>query len=275
MRALIIEDELPAANRLQRMVGEQDPNIQVLEVLDSIESSVAWLRKHPAPDLLLCDIHLADGLSFEIFTNVNVECPVIFTTAYDAYALQAFQVNSVDYLLKPIEPEALAAALNKYRKRFAGGTPADGKVRVSANGGASKGEANGAATPDRAWIQALLDGWGKPRYRERFLVKRGERLDYIPAGKVAYCYSAEGLTHLVAQDGQRDLLDRSLEELVSELDPDRFFRASRKCIVALSAIAGIHKYFSGRLKLELKPSAPFDVLVSRERVEDFQAWLDR
>jgi DNA-binding LytR/AlgR family response regulator len=273
MRALIIEDELPAANRLKRLIRDIDPDMHILDVLDSIESSVAWLRNNPAPDLLFCDIHLADGLSFEIFTNVDVDVPVVFTTAYDAYAIQAFQVNSVDYLLKPIETDALEGALNKYRKRFAGETPA-----ASANGqGVGTGGAGQAmpTAPDKAWIQELLDGWGKPRYRERFLVKRGERLDYIPSDKMAYCYSDDGLTHLVAQDGHRDLLDRSLEDIAAELDPATFFRASRKCIVALSAIGGIHKYFSGRLKLDLKPDAPFDVLVSRERVDAFQAWLDR
>lgn len=274
MRALIIEDELPAANRLQRLIREANPGMQILDVLDSIESSVAWLRNHPAPDLLFCDIHLADGLSFEIFTNVRIDAPVIFTTAYDAYALQAFQVNSVDYLLKPIEQEALNAALTKYQKRFSANS---GSASPQGNNGQTAAGTIGpnAGVPDRAWVQELLDGWGKPRYRERFLVRRGEQLDYIPAENVAYCYSADGLTHLVDAEGHRDLLDRSLEDLVGELDPNRFFRASRKCIVALSAIKGIHKYFSGRLKLELKPEAPFDVLVSRERVDAFQAWLDR
>lgn len=255
MRALLLEDELPAANRLRRLLAEADADLRVLDVLDSVEGAVAWLRAHPAPDLLFCDIHLADGLSFEIFANAPVDCPVIFTTAYDAYALQAFRHNSVDYLLKPIEAEALARALDKYRRVFAGGGT--------------------APLPDAAQMRAILDGWGKPAWRRRFLVKRGDRLDYVPSEAVAFAYSAEGLTHLVARDGHRDLVDRSLEELAAELDPERFFRVSRKCLVALPAISAIHKYFSGRLKLELSPAAPFEVLVSRERVDAFQAWLDR
>jgi two-component system, LytTR family, response regulator len=257
--ALMLEDELPAANRLQRLIKRCEPDLQLLAVLDSIESAQAWLQQQPEPDLIFADIHLADGLSFELFRQVPVQCPVIFTTAYDAYALKAFQLNSVDYLLKPIEEAALNAALDKW-KRYHRSFPT---------------KSPSSPVLDERLVQHLLEHWGQPRYRQRFLVRRGERLDYVPAQQVAYLYSDDGLTHLMVQQGQRELLDRTLEDISAELDPLEFFRISRKCIVSLASIQSIHKYFSGRLKLELKPNAPFEVLVSRDRVEGFQAWLDR
>ncbi len=259
MKALILEDELPAANRLQRLISSCDPELEVLDVLDSIESALAFFGKQPAPDLLFADIHLADGLSFEIFRQTPVDCPVIFTTAYDEYTLRAFKLNSIDYLLKPVEEQGLREALLKFRRLF---LERQGKSRTEQG-------------PDERMIRQILEGWGQPRYRQRFLLRRGERLDYVGIDQVAYLYSEQGMTHLIDRKGQRDLVERSLEELAQELHPEQFYRISRKCIVSLGAIKGIHKYFSGRLKLDLHPVPPFDVLVSRDRVDGFQEWLDR
>jgi DNA-binding LytR/AlgR family response regulator len=257
MKALIIEDELPAANRLQRLIARCDEGLEISTVLDSVEAAVDYLKTAPLPDLLFADIHLADGLSFEIFRQVQVDCPVIFTTAYDEYTLRAFKLNSVDYLLKPIEESGLREALQKFRKLYR-------DQNIPAHPG-----------PDERLIKQLLEGWGQPKFRQRFLLRRGERLDYVHTDQVAFVYSENGLTHLVDQQGHRDLLERTLDMLDQELDPGKFFRISRKCIIALPAIRSIHKYFSGRLKLDLEPAPPFEVLVSRDRVDRFQAWLDR
>ncbi len=259
MNALILEDELPAANRLQRLISRCDNRITISGVLDSVEAAVERLRQGEMPDLLFADIHLADGLSFEVFRQITVDCPVIFTTAYDEYALRAFKLNSVDYLLKPVEESGLREALSKFHKFYATKT-----AKSAVNAG-----------PDERLIRQLLEGWGQPRFRQRFLLRRGERLDYVQIEQVAFIYSDNGLTHLVDRNGHRDLLERTLEELDQELDPLQFFRISRKFIIALPAITGIHKYFSGRLKLDLQPAPAFDVLVSRDRVDRFQAWLDR
>ncbi|MBI1192981.1 MAG: response regulator [Bacteroidetes bacterium] len=261
MNTLILEDEFPAANRLQRLIARCDPGLRITGVLDSVEAAVERLRLGEQPDLLFADIHLADGLSFDVFRQVPVDCPVIFTTAYDEYTLRAFKLNSVDYLLKPVEEQGLREALDKFR-RYHARKISDTATPLSAG-------------PDERLIRQLLEGWGQPRYRQRFLLRRGERLDYLAAQEVAFAYSDQGLTHLVDLRGHRDLLDRTLEELEQELDPSQFFRISRKCIIALPTIKSIHKYFSGRLKLDLEPAPPFEVLVSRDRVEGFQSWLDR
>jgi two-component system LytT family response regulator len=299
MNALILEDEFPAANRLQRLIARCDPDLHLEGVLDSVEAAVERFRRAAPPDLLFADIHLADGLSFEVFRQVTVDCPVIFTTAYDEYTLRAFKLNSVDYLLKPVDEQGLREALTKFRRFHARRNPDGGLGNGSAGNiqGNGTGFSTGAGTgtggsnpspetngqpkspfssgPDERLIRQLLEGWGQPRYRQRFLLRRGERLDYLAVEEVAYVYSDQGLTHLVDQRGQRDLLDRTLEELEQELDKAHFFRINRKCILSLSAIQSIHKYFSGRLKLDLKPAPPFEVFVSRDRVEAFQAWLDR
>jgi len=272
MNALILEDEFPAANRLQRLIARCDPELRLEGVLDSVEAAVERFRRAAPPDLLFADIHLADGLSFEVFRQVPVDCPVIFTTAYDEYTLRAFKLNSVDYLLKPVEEQGLREALDKFRRYHARSGAGSGQHAPDAKGNP---QAPFSAGPDERLIRQLLEGWGQPRYRQRFLLRRGERLDYLAVEEVAYVYSDQGLTHLVDQRGQRDLLDRTLEELEQELNKLHFFRINRKCILSLSAIQSIHKYFSGRLKLDLKPAPPFEVFVSRDRVEAFQAWLDR
>jgi DNA-binding LytR/AlgR family response regulator len=249
MRVVLIEDENPAVERLRSLLREADPSIEVLEVLDSVEESVAWFLSHPQPDLVFMDIHLADGISFVIFDAVQVQAPVIFTTAYDQYALKAFTVNSLDYLLKPVEPSELARALAKYRNMSRQFPPVN--------------------------VQALLQALQPPRnYQERFLVKIGDQYKYIPAAEIAYCLAAEGGVWLVAQDGKKLPADMTMEVLEQQLDPRLFFRVNRKCMVRHTAIHRIHTWFNSRLKLELQPESPEEILVSRDRVGEFKGWLN-
>ncbi len=252
MNILLIEDEQPAAKRLTNLIEELRPQWRVLTAIDSVESAVRWLSTNPTPDLVFMDIQLADGLSFDIFQQVSVNTPVIFTTAYDQYTLNAFKVNSVDYLLKPIEPSELEHALKKFEQVF-------GK----------------RMNYDLDAFQKLIRAMSQPQYKERFLVKIGQQLAYVNVSDIYYLFSEDGLVQTRQADGKKYLLDYTLEQLEELLDPLNFFRINRKIIVHLQGIAKIAPYFNGRLKLELKPKADFEVIVSRERVNDFKKWLDR
>jgi DNA-binding LytR/AlgR family response regulator len=254
MNLLIIEDEAPAARRLTRMLAELRPDWQVLDVIDSVEAAVTWLRTFARPDLLLMDIQLADGISFEIFRQVTVTTPVIFTTAYDAFTLKAFKVNSIDYLLKPIEEDELAAALQKFE------TLHDRQPN--------------ALPPALIEFMAQLSA-PQPAPKERLLVKTGAQLVAVPVASLAYLYADGGLTFAIDAAGKRHVLDYTMDEAEGFLPPAPFFRISRKLIVQVSAIARIHTYFNSRLKLDLTPAPAFEVIVSRERVAEFKAWLDR
>lgn len=252
MNILIIEDEQPAAKRLNNLILEHRPQFRILDALDSVEGAVQWLRAHPAPDLMFLDIQLADGLSFDIFNQVQVQSPVIFTTAYDQYTLKAFKLNSVDYLLKPIDPEELARALDKFDQFF-------GKKM----------------NYDLQTIQQMIQGMAKPHYKERFLVRVGQQMTYIAVTDIQYFYSENGMAYAKTADNKRHLIDYTLEQLEETLDPASFFRINRKVITHIDAIQKIAPYFNSRLKLEIKPKADFDVIVSRERVGAFKNWLDR
>jgi two-component system LytT family response regulator len=253
MNALIVEDETLSARRLRTLLGEIDPSITVERLLDSVESAIAWLTKNPQPSLLFLDIRLSDGLSFEIFKRVDVRCPVIFTTAHDEYALQAFKVNSVDYLLKPVDKEELRRSLRKLeelRHRDVGGP-------------------NGAIENLLRSMEAM-----SKQYKSRFLVKAGQTLITVFDKDVAYFVSDRKLTFLVARDGRKLAMDEPLDELESELRPHEFFRLNRQCIAGVSSIASVHTFFNGRLKIDLKPPAGHEVIVSRDRVRAFKAWLN-
>ena len=252
MRVLIVEDEKPAARRLAQLVRQIRPDAELLDPLDSVETTVAWWRQNPAPDLLFLDIQLADGLSFEIFESVEINAPVIFTTAFDEYALRAFKVNSVDYLLKPIDPEALERALGKFDK-----------TQLKTSGSSQE------------LIQNLLEQLREKNYKKRFLVKNGQQLNYLNVPDIAYFYSDDGLIFAHLRDGKRHHLDYTLDQLVDVLNPQDFFRINRKIITSLDAIRKIHTYFNSRLKLELTPVTELESIVSRDRVNDFKRWLDR
>lgn len=246
MRILIIEDELPAARQLARLLHAYDPAWQVLDTLDSVENAVKWLRTFPQPDLIFMDIQIADGLSFDIFTQVDLKTPVIFTTAFDQYALQAFKVSAVDYLLKPIDPEELARALQKVRER------------------------NAAQMVDLA---ALVRFFQPQSYKDRFLVKSGQQMSFLRTSEIAFFRSSDGLTQAFQREGRKHFIDHTLDELERLLDPRAFFRVSRSLTVHIDAVARVAPHFNGRLKLELKPAPPEEAFVSRERAGAFKAWL--
>jgi len=252
MKLLLIEDERPAAKRLQELIKSCRPNFEILTVLDGVEASAKWLSTNPAPDLIFMDIQLSDGISFDIFTKVTVEAPVIFTTAYDEYSLKAFKVNSIDYLLKPIEQEELESAFQKFERLH--------QQQITYNPQA---------------FQEILSNLTRKNYKERFLVKAGQNLINLSVADVAYFYSEEGMLYARCADNKRHMLDHTLEQIEDMLDPKDFFRINRKALIRITAIDKIQTHINSRLKLQLKPGSTWDVIVSRERVGTFKDWLDR
>ncbi|MBL7859680.1 MAG: response regulator transcription factor [Cyclobacteriaceae bacterium] len=252
MRVLIMEDEPQAATRLSRLVAALQPDWEITDTLDSVKRSVDWLSKNSC-DLILMDIQLADGLSFEIFDRIVVTAPVIFTTAYNEYALKAFKVNSIDYLLKPVDQAELQAALNKYHS-----------LTRTAYGSEKMMESI------RYAMQMLTK-----KYKERFVIKVGEHLKSVEVGEILFFFSLEKTTFAQTADGRKYILDFTLDQLDGLLDPSRFFRINRKYIVSVTAIKDMISYTNSRLKLVLKTSDDDDVIVARERVQEFKNWLDR
>jgi DNA-binding LytR/AlgR family response regulator len=254
MNVLLIEDEVLAVQQLTRLLKEVGPHIRIIGQTDGIESSVEWLNSHAMPDLILMDIELSDGQSFEIFNRVDVPCPVIFTTSYDEYAIRAFQVNSVDYLLKPVKPDDLVRALKKYERL---NRPAAFPLNLSQLFGELQRH-----------NQSL-------NYRTRFLVKQGQRLLPIDIERIAYFCTEDGLTVFFTHEGTKYVVDYTLEELEAMLDPKVFFRATRQVILSIHSVGAIHTHFNGKLKLHLVPASDKEVFVSRERVNAFKDWLGR
>jgi len=252
IKVVIVEDEPPAANRLEKMLQKARPNIKVMAKLESVKTAVDYFRTQPEVNLCFMDIQLADGISFEIFSHVDLDTPIIFTTAYDEYSLQAFKVNSIDYLLKPIDQLDLEKSFRKFEK-FSGNLP----------------------SIDSSKIKDLLDVLQKKNYKEQFLIKSGQSLSIIQIIQVAYFYSEDGYVQLITNDNKKHLIEFSLDQLGEVLDPQLFFRINRKYILHMPAIQKINSYFNSRLKLNLTPSAKDDIIVSRERVTDFKNWLDR
>ena len=267
LRALIVEDEPLAARRLADILARQPDPVQIIGTAEAVSQAVQMLEAGPAPDVLFLDIHLADGLSFEIFEQTRVRCPVIFTTAYDQYALQAFKVNSVDYLLKPIDEEELQAALRKLRERLPAAPAAP------------------AAAPTPAFDPALLaqlmqqmqqSAPPAASYKTQFVVRVGEHLKVLPLDQIVYFFSLEKATFLQTTEGRKFVVDYTMDQLEGLLDPRRFFRLNRAYLAQQSAIQDIIHYANSRLQTVLKPTAPdAQVLVSREKVNVFKSWLDR
>ncbi|MCU7496112.1 MAG: response regulator transcription factor [Ignavibacteria bacterium] len=255
MRILIIEDEAPASRRLKKLLSELEPAAEIEGSLESIEASVDWLRKNPPPDIIFMDIQLSDGLSFEIFNNVNVDSPVVFTTAYDEYAIQAFRVNSIDYLLKPIDTSSLSASIEKYKK-----------IR------------NVYSVQYRAnEIADLLKSISPshPVYKSRFLIKSGSSMLVIPASEIAFFYVDNKITYIVCRNGKRHLTGHSLDELEELLNPQYFFRANRRFIIHIDIIESVSPIFGGKLKLRLLQKTDEEIVISRERASAFREWLDQ
>jgi len=252
MNVLIIEDEPQAAKRLETLMKELEPGVRVLDKIDSVTKSVEWISNNPAPDLILMDIQLADGISFTIFEQCEVKSPVIFTTAYDAYALKAFKVNSIDYILKPVDKDELGKALVKFR----------GIVKN---------------VPE---TRILLDNIGQAvqmltkRYKSRFMIKVGEHLKTVDSQNILYFFSQDKTTFCQTTDSRNLILDYTLDQLEEMMDPSRFFRINRKYLVGSASITDIINYTNSRLKLKLKGVQDDDCIVARERVQAFKEWLD-
>ncbi|MBT1701435.1 LytTR family DNA-binding domain-containing protein [Fulvivirgaceae bacterium PWU4] len=251
MNILILEDEKLASEKLERSLLEVEPQAHIVARLQTVASAVEWLRSHPHPDLIVTDIRLLDGLCFEIFEQVKVEKPVIFTTAYDQYAIKAFEVNSIDYLLKPVQQEKLKASLGKL-----------------------KNLAPKPAAIDYQEMLRLLKA-APAEYKSRFMVRLGQKIIALSADKIAYFFSENKLTYIVAKDGKRYPMDQPLEELMDVLDPRVFFRINRQFIITFDSIAEIHPYFKGRIKLLLNPKTEEEVVISSERTPEFKKWIDQ
>ncbi len=259
MNILIVEDEPLGAETLEQYIAEIGQGMVVVGRTESIRSSVLWLESNPAPDLILMDIELADGQSFEIFNRVTVRSAVIFTTSYDEYALKAFQVNSIDYLLKPIKKNDLLRAFDKFREMKKAFAPGNGNGNIN--------------------IESLLNDLrtqqGK-NYRNRFLVKQGQRLISVEVDDIAYFFAEGRLSYFCTWNKQKYVVDYTMEELEQMLDPRQFFRANRSYIINIRSVQQIHNYFNGKLKLDIKPAIEKDeVVISREKAAAFKDWMGK
>lgn len=250
MNIIIIEDEKPAARLLQRKVEKL--GLQVNQMLHSVEESIHWFNTNPHPDLIFLDIQLSDGLSFEIFETLDIKSAVIFTTAYDEYALRAFKLNSIDYLLKPIDADDLETAINKFKAR---------------------NESVPNFSLDFEMIKKMLVNPIDRNYKKRFTIKMGQQLKMINIEEVECFYSENKGTYLHTIDNRDYLLDNTLEQLETELDPNDFYRVSRKFIIPMKGIKEIQIHSNSRLKVILSTYKADEVIVARERVNDFKVWL--
>ncbi len=258
MKVFIVEDEELAVKKLRKTLESVDNTAEVVGVADSIRSSVNWLQNNPAPDLILMDIELCDGQSFEIFDKVEVKSTVIFTTSYDEYALKAFKVNSVDYLLKPVQKEDLKAALTKLQNM---------KVMYGAQSGSSMNI--------DSLVKELQLKLQPKEFRKRFLVKHAQKLVSVDIEEIGYFYSDGRLNFFKTYDNRKFVVDYTMDELEEMLDPERYFRISRSFYVSINSIDQIHDYFGNRLLLHLKPPVDKEAIVSREKVTEFKVWMGK
>ncbi|MEM6272696.1 MAG: LytTR family DNA-binding domain-containing protein [Bacteroidota bacterium] len=252
MRVLIIEDESRAANHLERELKKAAPEARVLDKLESVEEAVEWLREHSAPDLVFSDIQLADGLSFEIYAQVELACPIVFTTAYDQYAIEAFRTNGVDYLLQPVSEERIREALAKVARL---------KPQIS-----------------MAELAQLLQRPASPAAREfksRFMIRVGEEIKSIPVREARAFFSQEKATFLLSGTGRRYVLDLSMDQVESQLDPEAWFRVNRKYLVRFQSWSHIYAWTNSRMKIVLPGLDDQEIIVARDRVPAFKNWLDR
>lgn len=250
MKVVIIEDEIPAANRLIKLLRNIDDSIDIVNRFDSVEPSIRFFQSAPNIDLVFMDIQLADGLSFDIFSKVTITAPVIFTTAFDQYTLKAFKVNSVDYLLKPIDENELQHAVEKYKQLH------------------SKKENDFS---DK--ILKMVKEMAAVKYKERLLIKRGQQMSYLKTDITAYCYADGKLCFAVDFNNNKYLLETNLSELEEQLQPNKFYRINRSLLVNIDAVKKVHTWLGGRLKLELSLSSTAETIVSRDRVNGFKDWL--
>lgn len=252
-KILIIEDEELAALRLQKMLLEIDSNIQIIGMLESVSESLQWLNQNPLPDVIFLDIQLSDGISFEIFSKFQVNCPVIFVTAYDAYALKAFEVNSVDYLLKPLRKELLQKSIEKFN-HF--------KSTFSTQDLMQK-------------MQQMMEYYtGNKSYKNRFAVNKGDAILTVATEDIAYFYIEDKAVFLVQHNGSKYIINYSLDQLEQVMNPKQFYRLNRQFIVSLQSIVKVNNYFNYKLKIQLQPTAPVEIIVSSSKSNEFKQWLD-
>lgn len=251
MNVLIVEDEKLAADRLELLLRACDKSINILAKIESVYDTVKWLNSNPEPDVIFLDVQLEDDLSFAIFEKIDIKTPIIFTTAFDEYAIKAFKLNSIDYLLKPVNKEELQTALDKYRNWMKDFKTFD--------------------------VKSLLDTINKSssEYKSRFIITAGSRIKTIGIEAVAYFYSEEGITFLVTKEKAEYPIDLSLEKLAEQINPEEYFRVNRQFVIHIHAIKNIHVYPKSRLRIELTPAHDAEVFVSLDKVTAFKEWLDR
>ncbi|SFF09939.1 two component transcriptional regulator, LytTR family [Chitinophaga sp. CF118] len=245
---LILEDEKPNADRLKRLIKMIRPGINIIAVLESVTEAVTWISHNESPDLVMMDVRLADGLSFDIFEKVELKCPIIFTTAYDEYAIRAFKYNSIDYLLKPVETEELERAFTVLESRLQNDTQKS--------------------------IENVLNFINPKDYRSRFLLPFRDGYKTLLVDDVEYYYSELKITRAKLLNGNEEILQQSMEELELQLDPTRFFRANRQFIIHIDAVQQIHNYFNGKLKVILKNNKNVEIIVSRDKASLLKKWMD-
>lgn len=254
MRILIIEDEIPAAKRLEKLIAECKPEAEVIDVIDTVEDALEWFAENAEPDLVISDIQLADGVSFQIYEELELECPIIFATAYDQYAIKAFELNSIDYLLKPFSKETLQKSFDKLDKLVAP-VPSLQELDLSS---LIQQASNGGAT-----------------YKQRFLISKGDALIPVSTAQIAYIYTEDKAVMIKTIENKSFFLNYSLDDLDAQLDPSQFFRLNRQFITSINAIAKISQYFNGKLKIELNPTQEGEVIVSRAKTPVFKNWLEQ
>lgn len=255
MKVLIVEDEELAAERLAQLIREIEPDVEISGPLDTVTTTVAHLNTRPVYDLIFLDIQLADGKSFSIFEECQVVTPVIFTTAYDEYALQAFELNSIDYLLKPVNREKLKLSIEKFRKLK---------------------EYYGAENPNNQLYEMIRE-LRSPRlsaYKDRFLISKGDSMIPVKVAEIACFYAEDKEVFLITHDNKRYIIPHSIEELSSKLDPRFFFRVNRQFILSSDAIRKVHNYFNFKLKVEISPDPKVEIVVSRAKTSAFKAWMN-
>ena len=250
MQILIIEDEPRAANQLQKLLTKSAFNFQLLDIIDTVKDAVVWFEENTTPDLVFMDIQLADGLSFEIFQKIEVVAPIIFTTAFDEYAIQAFKVNSVDYLLKPIQQDELETALRKFEKT------------------------NTSNTLEPTILKEILASMQTPEKRSGILVKEGSGFVQIKVSDLVYVYSQDSMTFGITHN-KRYIIDETMDQLFDSLDNTTFYRINRGQIVSKTSIQKIEPYFNHRVKLSVSNPRDLEFIVSRKKVNDFKEWMNK
>ena len=254
MKVLIIEDEESAASRLKNLIVKIRPEVEILGVIDSISDALQWFRQNALPNLIFMDIQVSDGLSFSIFDKININCPIIFTTAYNEYAIRAFEVNSIDYLLKPVYEDKLIKSFEKY----------DQLCKLWAQ--------EGFQSQFTSFLKTIKNNYGE--YKTRFLVNKADSLIVIPVHEIAWFVAENKEVLLVTRNNQRHVIAEPLEKIEKQLDPKEFYRINRQYIVSISSVAKIYNYFNYKLKIKLDPPSEHVIILDRKKVGDFKKWLN-